>query len=74
MENYAHLIEIDEETRSLTVFRVDSDTGQRTLYTSVDIPPADVEPGEVQFREFARQLGENLLLDSPAARRLFGLS
>lgn len=69
-EYYEHLIQIDEVTRDLRVYRVDA-TGQKTLFTSRQLP---VGPGwNDAVGNFARELGENLLLDSPSARRLLQL-
>jgi hypothetical protein len=66
--NFSHLVEIDEGKRVLTIYRV-FDSGEKSLYTSSDMPEGkDSKSGA----EFARTLGENLLLDSPAARRILG--
>jgi hypothetical protein len=73
MDNFAHLVEIDEGTQKLTIYRVDPKTDQRALYTSVKIPSKRIHGNDREFREFARMLGENLLIDSPSARRLLGL-
>ena len=70
--NYSHVLEIDEEKRILTIYRV-FDDGSKQLFTSVDFPGKSFFDDEPRFREFALKLGENLLLDSPAARRLLGL-
>lgn len=72
MDNFSHLVEIDEGAKKLTIYRVDAKTEQRTLYTSVSIPSKRVRGNDREFSDFARMLGENLLLDSPAARRILG--
>lgn len=72
MDNFLHLVEIDEGAKKLTIYRVDEKTGQRTLYTSVRIPSKRIRDNDPEFSDFARMLGENLLLDSPAARRILG--
>jgi len=70
MDQFSHLVDVDEKTRTLTIFRVDPATGRQTLFTSIEIPSDGLPDRDTAFREFARMLGENLLLDSPAARRL----
>lgn len=72
MKNYSHILEIDEERKLLVINRVFED-GKRQLFTSIDLPGKTFSEDEQGFREFAQKLGENLLLDSPVARRLFGL-
>jgi hypothetical protein len=71
-QNFSHLVEIDESTRSLRIHRVFPD-GRRHLLTETPLPACAAVPKGSQYEEFARQLGENLLLDSPAARRILGL-
>ena len=67
---YDHLVCIDEEAKEVVIYRVDSN-GKRRLYTKAPLPEARRENSELE--SFARMLGENLLLDSPAARRLLDL-
>ena len=71
-ENYSHVLEIDEEKRLLTIYRVFPDRTKQ-LFTSVFIPRKTVSEDPEVFRSFAQTLGENVLMDSPAARRLFGI-
>lgn len=71
LHNYAHLIEVDEAGRSLTIYRV-WDT-ERQLFTSVTLPDATWDTGRQAIEEFCRKLGENLLFDSPSARELLGI-
>lgn len=72
MENYNHLIKIDEITRLLVIYRVYED-GRQELFTEVELPAKTVDENEDQFERFSCLLGENLLLDSPIARKLLGL-
>lgn len=72
MKKYSHLVEIDEESRKVVIYRI-GDSGDRTLYTSIDLPRGAVSQDEDGFSRFASLLGENLLLDSPLARKLLGL-
>ena len=71
IKNYSHILEIDEERKLLVIKRVFED-GTRQLFTSIALPGKTFPEDEQGFREFAQKLGENLLLDSPVARRLFG--
>jgi hypothetical protein len=71
-ENYSHMLEIDEEKRVLIISRVFKD-GTKQLFTYVNLPEKTYSDDESGFREFSKTLGENLLIDSPAARRLLGL-
>ena len=68
---YGHLIEIDEKERMLTIYRVSE--SERQLYTSVKLPEATWTENPKVFQEFCRKLGENILVDSPQARKLLGL-
>jgi len=63
-----HLIQAEEGTRLITIYRVDSG-GMPTLYTSVSFE----EARNMGFEKFGRLLGENLILDSPGLRDLFSL-
>ena len=69
--DYSHLVEIDTQERLLTIYRVSGT--ERQLYTSVKLPDGQSETGSVGFEEFCRTLGENILFDSAAARKLLGL-
>ena len=68
---FCHLVEIDEGARVLRIHRVFPD-GRKHLFTETPLPPRTVDPTGSQYTEFARLLGENILLDSPAARRAIG--
>lgn len=67
-ETYGHLIEINEEERLLSIYRVSG--ADRHLYTSVKLPEKNWTEDPDAMREFCRMLGENILLDSPQARKL----
>jgi len=70
MTDHEHVVRIDEETREIVVFRL-SDGGRRTLLTRASLPPTS--GWTMELESLAAQLGENLLLDSPVARRLLDL-
>jgi len=72
MLNYNHLIEIDESNRRLVIQRI-YDDGRKELFTEIKLPNKTCAEDESGFAEFARLLGENLLIDSPIARKLLGL-
>lgn len=70
MENYDHLVQFDPEKREVRIYRLTAD-GSREFYTSKQLPTV---PGwSEELDKFARQLGENLLMDSPTARALLKL-
>jgi hypothetical protein len=71
MRPYDHLVQIDEDTRELKIWRVDAD-GTRTFYTSTELPHSSGWKDD-RLEVFAKQLGENLLMDSPVARKLLKL-
>ena len=69
---FSHLVEIDEATRRLTIYRVFAD-GEKQLFTQTDLPPKTIKEDDKGFEEFSRTLGENLLFDSPFARKLLDI-
>jgi hypothetical protein len=68
-DDFAHLVSIDRASMRLIIERVYAN-GRRELFTEVSIPS---EKSEKIFQQFALQLGENLLMDSPSARELLDL-
>ncbi len=70
-ENFNHLVEINEEKRLLTIYRVY--VSRRVLYTSVEIPDKTWEKNPKELEKFCQMLGENILIDSPQARKLLGI-
>jgi hypothetical protein len=66
---FSHLIEIDEGARLVRIHRIFPD-GRRHLFTETPLPARAADPR--QYAEFARLVGENVLLDSPAAKRVLG--
>jgi hypothetical protein len=70
-DDFAHIVAVDKSTRTLKIERLYPD-GRRELFTATNIPLPSDSSGSV-VAKFASQLGENLLLDSPAARELLGL-
>jgi hypothetical protein len=71
LENFAHLIEINEEKRLLTIYRVHGE--ERHLYTSIAFPDKSWDENPEDIKEFCRMLGENIIIDSPIARKLLGI-
>jgi hypothetical protein len=67
---FAHIVSIDMSARKLVIERLYPD-GRRELFTETALP--DGKPSQEAVSEFALRLGENLLLDSPSARKLLGL-
>ncbi|MCF6264252.1 MAG: hypothetical protein L3J24_11790 [Xanthomonadales bacterium] len=70
MENFKHLIEIDKG--KLTIHRV-FDNGTKELFTETALPDINAGDNWDAFAEFSKQLGENILMDSPVARKKFYL-
>ena len=68
-KNYVHVVEINEGTRILQIFRLYCD-GSRVLYTETELPKKTFDEDAEGIRGFARVLGENLLADSSVARKL----
>ena len=71
--NYSHIVEIDEKEKRLVIFRLFDECKRKELYTHVDLPDISFEKDKDKFYDFARLLGENLLVDSPSARKHFDL-
>lgn len=69
---FAHLVEIDQENKQAIIYRVFSN-GEKQLYTKVDLPEKPIDEDKLAFERFSCMLGENLLMDSPIARKLLGL-
>ncbi len=70
VEKYDHLLQIDEQSRELRIYRIDA-SGQKTLFTSTPLPTT--KGWSESLERFAKQLGENVLMDSPTARELLQL-
>ena len=70
--DFSHLVEIDEESRRLMIYRIFVD-GRKQFYTQIDIPSKGMGAGHSTFETFSRALGESLLLDSPVARKILQL-
>lgn len=72
MINYNHLIEINERSRQLIIYRIYED-GRKELFTEVELPSKTFDEDKNLFEEFCHLLGENLLMDSPIARKLLDI-
>lgn len=70
MSEFDHLVCIDQESRRLAVYRI-SDEGKRTLLAEIGLPTEQAWTAALE--RIARQLGENLLMDSSKARRLLDI-
>lgn len=69
---YSYLVEIDEGSRTLSIYRI-SDDGKRQFYTSVKLPTSSYTESPERYQEFFKLFGENLILDSPQGRRCLGI-
>lgn len=65
---YSHLVEINEDERLLNIYRIDG--ANRQFFTSVKLPEKSWAENPDAIKEFCRMLGENIILDSPSARKL----
>jgi len=72
MVSYTHEIKVNDFNRLLEIYRVFED-GRKELFTSVNLPDISSDKNSDEFDEFARTLGENILMDSPVARKIFSL-
>lgn len=72
MKNYKHLVEVDEDNRRLVIHRV-LGNGAQEFFTETRLPDVTLDGDWDTFEDFAKQLGENILMDSPAARKFFKL-
>lgn len=71
--NFSHLIEINNEENKLVIYRIFSD-GEKQLFTSTNMPSIrNFDKERDAFSSFAQILGENILLDSPIARKIFNI-
>ena len=69
-QNYSHLIEINNEGL-LLIYRVMGQ--QKELYTSIELPINSFTDNKEAFQQFCKILGENIIVDSPNARKLIGI-
>jgi len=70
--NYSHLVEIEESSRLLKIYRALAD-GSKDFLTQLALPPT-ADTSAPEYAEFARRLAECFLFDSPAARRVLDAS
>lgn len=68
---YSHIVEVNAEKRKILIYRLRDDHPE--LYTSIDIEDRNWNRNSDQYREFCRLLGEDILVDSPSARKIFRL-
>ena len=69
---FDHIVKVSQEDAKLYIYRTYSG-GRQELYTSVDLPKIDIETDAMVFQKFSQQIGENILLDSPVARKILGI-
>jgi hypothetical protein len=72
MKPHEHRVVFDERARKVTIYRIMPD-GSEHLYTGAGFPSESFEENKEKWQEFARLLGENLMLDSPSARKCMGI-
>jgi hypothetical protein len=69
---FAHIVSIEKRLRKLRIERLYPD-GRRELLTETTMPNIALDQSQEAVKQFALELGENLLLDSPSARELLDL-
>ncbi len=69
---YSHLIEVDEDTNRIYIYRINTDNWKKHLLTYTDLPNKKYDEDPEAFKEFARLLGENIILDTSVAKKIFG--
>ncbi|MCW2317650.1 hypothetical protein M2322_003214 [Rhodoblastus acidophilus] len=71
-EDYAHFVSIDRKLRRITIERI-FPNGRREMFTTMNVPDVSSERSGAVIDKLAFELGDNILLDSPAARELLEL-
>ena len=69
LPEFSHSIEIEEKSRQVKIYRTFPD-GRKQFYTQIELPAGSVVTDRPAYETLFRMLGENLLLDSPTARRM----
>lgn len=69
---FDHIVKISEEESKLYIYRM-YEGGRQELFTSVELPKISFDSDTEEFRKFAQQLGENILIDSPIARKALSI-
>ena len=70
--NFSHQVEFSDDDNEIVIYRVFSD-GRKQLFTKAQFPTEDLGKDKSAFENFAKTLGENLLIDSPVARAKFNI-
>ena len=73
LPEYDHLVEIKEDERNIYIYRIYKKSKKKQLFTCCGLPDKSLDKDKKAFQEFAKVLGENLLIDSPTARKLLGI-
>lgn len=68
--SFSHLIEMNDKEDRIIIYRI-FDDGRKQLYTHIDFSDISFDADRSCFDLLAKELGENLLLDSPVARKKF---
>ena len=70
-DTFVHLVEIDVEAKIVNIYRLGRD-GQKTMYTTAPLPVAKDNLQQIHD-DFAEELGEALIIDSPQMRQWFNI-
>lgn len=69
--NYDHLVVINEKERLVSLYRVSGK--EQHLYTSIKLPENNLKENSEEFKAVCLKLGEDIIIDSPVARKLLGI-
>lgn len=72
MKNFSHVVSIDSEKKLLQIYRLFDDSKKEFL-TECSIDGISAQNNWDKFAQFAQQLGENILMDSPSARQVMDI-
>lgn len=72
MKTFSHIVSIDPEKKLLKIYRLFEDS-QKEFLTERSIEGISAQKDWGKFSQFAQQLGENILMDSPVARQIMNI-
>ena len=67
MENFQHIVSIDDNQRKIIIYRL-YDDGTKHFYTETNLPKS-----KEKLDDFCNELGFSILVDSPLARSILNL-
>ncbi|NIP37479.1 MAG: hypothetical protein GWM89_00115 [Candidatus Dadabacteria bacterium] len=73
LPEYDHLVEVREEEKKIYIYRIYKLTNKKQFFTCYELPDKTFDEDKKGFKRFAELLGENIVLDSPLARKILGI-